>query len=120
VASPVTGVASCIVTRFLSAEAWDELARLEIEILSTNASGLDWPWLSKDHALDLAQLRGKCAHQSRSSDEHFAIRFVNPADLGEFVRRHDVGSVYALIERRPGQCFLALVPLSHAVANRRD
>jgi hypothetical protein len=114
----LTDVASCIVPRFLSAEAWDDLAGLDIEILSTNASGLDWPWLSRDHALDLARLRATCAHQSRESDECFAIRFVNPADLGEFVRRHAVTSVYALIERRPGQTFLALVPPSCVVNGR--
>lgn len=102
----------CIVPRFLSEAAWDELAHLSVRILSTNASGLEWPWMSPDHLVDLPGLRQKYEAGIDDSEEHFAIRFWDLAQLASFVRRHDVRNVYALIERRPGQTFVACVPLS--------
>jgi len=106
----VAARATCIVPRFLSAAAWDELATLPIRILSTNASGLDWPWMRLDHFTDLARLRGRYAADDFDEEEHFAIEFCDPRQLGGFVRRHDERTVYALFERLPGLSFVAPVP----------
>jgi hypothetical protein len=103
---------SCIVPHFLSPTAWDDLTRLSVRVLSTNASGLEWPWMSPDHLVDLPRLRQKYEAGIDDEEEHFALRFADQAELAAFVRRHDVRSVYALIERRPGRTFLACVPLS--------
>lgn len=103
---------SCIVPRFLSPAAWDDLARLSVRVLSTNASGLEWPWMNPDHLTDLAALRRRYEAGIDDREEHFALHFQDPAALRAFVHRHDVRSVYALIERRPGQTFLVCMPPS--------
>ena len=112
----------CIVPRFLSAAAWDDLAHLSVRVLSTNASGLEWPWMSPDHLTDLPALRQRYESGMDDPQDHFVIHFEEQATLAAFARRHDVRNVYALIERRPGQTFVACVPLSRLIpeATRRD
>jgi hypothetical protein len=68
--------------------------------------------MNLDHLTDLAALRRRHEAGIDDPEEHFAVHFQDPAELRTFVHRHDVRSVYALIERRPGQTFIACMPPS--------